>query len=232
MAEASLSNEEENYVRMSLLLTGISPRGVRALFDREFAPICLYASLKKEFNKLNELKMQHIISQPQWNLLFTKSPGKHRNLTDIVPPYCGYDRLPTTETTPAADLSRIKYYRNYLAHLDEGKIDTEFFNTAWTDITDAIDRLEGQIMKRECDQLKTKPLDPTNQEIIMDIKRSNDEIKQLKGSLESLRLSHLKMERSQDEVKKSHALLQEQVANCQQDTVPWNIRGKLLQVKL
>lgn len=78
MAEASLSNKEENYVRMSLLLSGISPRGVRALFDREFAPICLYASLKKEFNKLNELKRKHIISQSQWNLLFTKSPGKHR----------------------------------------------------------------------------------------------------------------------------------------------------------
>lgn len=87
-------------------------------------------------------------------------------------------------------------------------------------------------MKQECVQLKTKPLDQTNQEIMMDIKRSNDEIRQLKGSLESLRSSHLKMERSQDEVKKSHTLLQEQFAICQQDTVPWNIRGKLLQVYL
>lgn len=54
----------------------------------------------------------------------------------MIPPNGGYDQLPTiTDTTPGADLSRIKYYRNFLAHLDDGRIDTTFFNTAWTDIT-------------------------------------------------------------------------------------------------
>lgn len=63
---------------MGLLLTGISPRAARALFDHEFAPSCLGASLKKEFNKLNELKKKRVISQPQWNLLFPRSPGKYK----------------------------------------------------------------------------------------------------------------------------------------------------------
>lgn len=59
-----------------------------------------------------------------------------RHLTPLFPPHSGYDELPkTTETTPGADLTRIKYYRNYLAHLDDGKIYTAFFNTAWTNIT-------------------------------------------------------------------------------------------------
>lgn len=59
-----------------------------------------------------------------------------RNLTQINPPLCGYDRLPSSmEISPAADLARIKYYRNHLAHLEDGKVDTTFFNMAWTDIS-------------------------------------------------------------------------------------------------
>lgn len=75
MASASLSIEEENYVRMSLLLTGVSPRGVRTLFDSEFAPNCLDASIKKEYNKLKDLQLKHRINQSQWNLLFPRFPG-------------------------------------------------------------------------------------------------------------------------------------------------------------
>lgn len=59
-----------------------------------------------------------------------------RNLTTVSPPARGFDDLPyVTETTPGADLARIKHYRNYMAHQGHGKIDTPFFNTAWNDIT-------------------------------------------------------------------------------------------------
>lgn len=48
---------------------------------------------------------------------------------------CGFDRLPEAiEITPGSDLARIKYYRNYLAHLDDAKIDNKFCKTAWDDI--------------------------------------------------------------------------------------------------
>ncbi|XP_071159030.1 E3 ubiquitin-protein ligase DZIP3-like [Mytilus edulis] len=189
---ASLSVVEENFVRMSLLLTGISPRAARIFFDGEFAQACLDATIKKEYNKLFDLKKKHIINQSQWNLLFPRFPYVPdsktfdvtlvilllRNLTPITPPLCGFDRLPSArETTPASDLARIKHYRNYLAHLDDGRLDTGFFNTAWNDITNALDRLGGQQMKQECDHLKSKPLDQTNQEIMMDIKHSNNEIR-------------------------------------------------------
>lgn len=73
----SLSEEEENFVRMSLLLTGISPRAVRVLFDYEFSPTCLDATLKKEFNKLNDLHQKRVINQSQWKLLTLGFPGKY-----------------------------------------------------------------------------------------------------------------------------------------------------------
>lgn len=59
-----------------------------------------------------------------------------RNLTKMAAPRLGFENLPpATETTPGADLARIKYYRNYLAHLDDSKIETTFINTAWIDLT-------------------------------------------------------------------------------------------------
>ncbi|XP_052080604.1 uncharacterized protein LOC127718575 [Mytilus californianus] len=242
---ASLSEEEENYVRMSLLLTGISPRAVRTCFDNEFAPTNLDASLKKEYNKLFDLKKEGIINQSQWSLLFPILPDVPDsktfdvtlmttllyNLTPMTPPLCGFDRLPTAmETTQASDLARIKYYRNNLAHLDDGKIDINFFNMAWDDVTSAIVRLGGQLMKQECDHMKTKQLDQTNQEIMMDIKHSNNEIQELKESLESLKQSHTEMIKSHELLQENHAVVTkeiEEIKISQNDTVPWNIRARI-----
>lgn len=86
----------------------------------------------------------------------------------------------------------------------------------------AIGRLGGQQLKLECDQLKTKTLDQTNTEIMMDIKRSNDEIKGLKESLNSLKQSHEALQYNHAEMTKEIQRLK----TCQEDTVPWNVRGK------
>lgn len=72
----ALSKEQDNYVRLSLLLTGTSPRAVKTIFDREFHPSCLVKSLKQEYFKLKELKEKKVISVSQWNMLFPRLPGK------------------------------------------------------------------------------------------------------------------------------------------------------------
>lgn len=72
-----ISKEEENYVRLDLLIKGISQRAARALFDREYHPSNLYASLKKEYKQLKKLKDTNVIKPQQWNLLFTSYPGKY-----------------------------------------------------------------------------------------------------------------------------------------------------------
>ncbi|CAG2252271.1 unnamed protein product [Mytilus edulis] len=173
---------------MGLLLTGISPRATRVLFDSEFHPSCLDASLKKETKKLRDLQDKKTINKRQWDLLFPRKPGVPdsnnfdvtlmitllRNLANLSEPQKGYEQLPSpTETTPASDLARIKYYRNKLAHLNNSTIDN------------AIGRLGGPLMKQECDQLKTKIIDQTNKEIILEIKRSQNEIAELKHSLKT-----------------------------------------------
>lgn len=70
MPTPNVTQEEENYLRMHLLLTGISPRAVQVLFDKEFHPSSLSASIKKEFKKLNDMKKKHVINAEQWKLLF------------------------------------------------------------------------------------------------------------------------------------------------------------------
>lgn len=59
-----------------------------------------------------------------------------RHLTSVDRPINGFDVLPLpVETTPGPDLARIKWYRNKLAHYDSNTKDTDFFNTAWSDIS-------------------------------------------------------------------------------------------------
>ena len=73
---AALDPDKENYVRMALLVTGVSPRAVRAYFDQEFSPTQLKTTLNKEYNKLFDLKLKRVINQAQWNLLFPPHNGK------------------------------------------------------------------------------------------------------------------------------------------------------------
>lgn len=96
-------------------------------------------------------------------------------------------------------------------------------------ILQAIARLGGQQIKQECDFLKTRTLDQTNQEIMTDIKHSNDEISKLKESFRSLTRSHSDMFKSHELLQEDHAKVTKEmeiIKTCQKDTVPWNIRGK------
>ncbi|XP_063406711.1 uncharacterized protein LOC134690648 isoform X3 [Mytilus trossulus] len=195
---ASLSEEEENYVRLALLLKGVTPRAVRTYFDREFPPASLPSTLSRSYNKLTDLKVKRIINQAQWNLLIPRNgvPDSKtfdvtlmicliRNLTSINPPINGFDSLPPPgETTPGSDLARIKCYRNKLAHHDSNTIDTTYFNTAWREISDAVGRLGDETMYQECQGLKVKILDQSNQEIMLEIKQSLEELKELKLTME------------------------------------------------
>lgn len=59
-----------------------------------------------------------------------------RHLISLNPPDNGFDKLPlVTNSTPSAALATIKYYRNYMAHVQEAIIKSSDFTKAWNDIT-------------------------------------------------------------------------------------------------
>ncbi|CAG2236924.1 unnamed protein product [Mytilus edulis] len=196
---APLSDEENNYIRLALLLLEVSPRAVRTFFDKEFHPSNLKSTFNKNNKILHDLRLKKILNQNQLNLMFPKNGLTNssnfdvtlmicliRNLTTVTPPLTGFDSLPTqAETTPGSDLARILYYRNILAHPNSCTIDTVYFNTAWGDITDAVGRLGGQMMKHECQELKVKILDQSNQEIMIEIKQLHTEISELRDIMEN-----------------------------------------------
>ncbi|CAC5401594.1 unnamed protein product [Mytilus coruscus] len=232
MASNALAQEEENYVRIALLLTGISPRAVRVLFDKEFpqASLSITVNDKNKKKKLNDLRGL----KPSYNPSFPSSVTDSktfdvtlmivllRNLTTLplVPPVNGYDKLPVTiETTPASDLARIKHYRNFLAHLHDGKVDGTLFTTAWKDISDAVLRLGGITMKQECDQLMTKPLDMSSQEIVRDLHQANKDIQTIIQSIDLIQTDHTEVKNDMktlksdhESLKKSHDFLQHEHA--------------------
>ncbi|XP_071152248.1 uncharacterized protein [Mytilus edulis] len=209
---ASLSEEEENYVRLALLLRGVTPRAVRTYFDREFPPASLPSTLSTSHNTLLDLKVKRIINQAQWNLLRNGVPDSKtfdvtlmicliRNLTSINPPINGFDTLPQPgEITPGSDLARIKYYRNKLAHHDSNTIDTAYFNTAWRDISEAVSRLGGQTMYQECQDLKVMEIvkDPIPWNIKELIKKQIEDWEKKDKMFVNTRASDYVMERLQD----------------------------------
>ncbi|XP_052090104.1 uncharacterized protein LOC127726694 [Mytilus californianus] len=172
MTHNIITQEEDNYIRLDLLITGVSQRAARLFFDKEFDPVFLSKSINKERNKLTDLKAKRIINQKQWNLLYPRKGDPDsktfdinlittllRNLTDLPPPKRGYDQLPfDEEDSPVSDLARLKHYRNDLAHITDKKIENDKFTKAWTDISWAIKRLGTADMAKECENLRVKDL--------------------------------------------------------------------------
>lgn len=90
---AFCSKDEDNYVKLIVLLTGISPRAARTFFDNEFDPLSLDSLLKRKYGRLLQLKQNQKITEKQWELLFPKSPGKCTYQNDIRFNLCSYSNL-------------------------------------------------------------------------------------------------------------------------------------------
>ncbi|XP_076078809.1 uncharacterized protein LOC143048825 [Mytilus galloprovincialis] len=170
-----------------------------------------------------------------------------RNLTSVTPPINGFDYLPLPgETTPGSHLARIKWYRNILAHHDSNTMATCDFNTAWRNVVDAVSRLGGVPMNQECQELKVKILDQSNQEIMLEIKQSQEEMKELRRTMDienstikenlrdlqdsysTLQTEHSSTTKNLIDLKDSHRTLQNEhskVTEILKDPIPWNIRG-------
>ncbi|CAC5386689.1 unnamed protein product [Mytilus coruscus] len=161
-----------------------------------------------------------------------------RNLTSIISPINGFDNLPLPgETTPGSDLARIKWYRNILAHHESNTMAITEFNTAWTNIPDAVSRIGGLPLNQECQELKVKILDQSNQEIMLEIKQSQEEMKELRRTIDIEHSTMNMMKESLKDLQDSHITLQtehsratenlKEVTEMLKDPIPWNMRGHI-----
>ncbi|VDI79532.1 Hypothetical predicted protein [Mytilus galloprovincialis] len=175
-----ITDEEICYLRIFHLLLRVANPVVRDTFNTEFHPKKLKAEFSRNYNVLLDLKKKRVIDKQQWELIFPNSEPVSSEKFDITLMACLLrnlanidiqDCLPTcSDKSLAADLSRIKTYRNKVVHCDKGILSQQEFNQYWGDISQAIIRLGGPKYRQRCDDLKQKELDTTDKDFFNEIK--------------------------------------------------------------
>ncbi len=149
-----------NFQRVARLLISGGTTLLREIFDLRCPPSKLPTILKNPAT-VKQLKKANL-TKPQWDCLYP-SPGVYGKSTDfdvtllfrllraicnLIPPATGWDVLPTsTDHSLAADLARIKYYRNSVyGHVNQKmEITDDEFPQLWQEIKDALVGIAGQI---------------------------------------------------------------------------------------
>ncbi|XP_052082662.1 uncharacterized protein LOC127720222 [Mytilus californianus] len=215
---AAISREESNYIKIALLVLRISPPAVRVKFDIEFHPERLRKTLDENFPKLQALHHKKKINKDQWDLLFPlRGKGEIssqnfditlmmfliRNLTEIT--ISSILPLPF-QIGLSDDLTRIHFYRNKIAHVEDATISDTDFSKYWDDITEAIIRLGGEVLRERCSEL---------QEQIFNVDESENHLRQLQVELRLTAVENKVMELTD---KMSY------IEEEQKDPIPKNIR--------
>ncbi|XP_052081640.1 uncharacterized protein LOC127719516 isoform X2 [Mytilus californianus] len=174
-AVPSLTEEETNFLRFANLLIRISPKAVRVVFDKYFQPCGLNVVLTQSKGKLESLNKKKILNKSQMELLYPLKGNSKSSKMDLTLMICllrNLQKMKLEDSLPAealiseeADLSRIKYYRNWIAHNTAGYIDKEDFLAMWTNVCEAIQRIGGASFKTECDVLMSSNLDSSYREV-------------------------------------------------------------------
>ncbi|CAG2245339.1 unnamed protein product [Mytilus edulis] len=161
--------ETSNYIKILLLVFTISRKAVRKKFDYEFDPKVLHETLRSSKKTLTRLQQGKHINKDQLKSI-TQSEASSadfdltlmiillKNLADIP---IG-DELPVHgNTSKAADITRIKFYRNFIAHNTDAAICEVDFKSYWADIEQAVLRLSDNTLAAECEKLKLQEFQPT-----------------------------------------------------------------------
>ena len=178
----SSTKEASNYTRLCCLLVDVGSQVLRETFDRLRPPGSLHTVLADPtvHAKLQSLRKKRVLSTPQWRKLYpaiksSVSSGNFdttllvlllRNICSLSPPTTGWDNLPlATDTTPEADIARIKFYRNTVySHASNKSVDNATFSVYWKKIKDTSMRLGGVGYRDAIDDFENDIVDPDFEE--------------------------------------------------------------------
>ncbi|XP_052077287.1 uncharacterized protein LOC127715285 [Mytilus californianus] len=219
----SLTEEEDNFLRMFRLISNIAPKAVREKFDHHFPPASLSTILATSKTKIeNKLLKNKIISGKQMDLLYpstgyTSSVNYDvtlmicllRNLSIIAPPSLGFDKLPpATEISDGADLARIKHHRNFIAHPGKDELSTCEFNSMWACVSEAVYRLGGTGYISKCDDLSQMNL---NKDVLIHVKQ---DLTAVRREMDDQKKD---LQTDVDKVKHDQTIVTEKVEHFQED---------------
>ena len=167
-----------NYERLCRLLVDVGWQVLKETFDRVRPPGSLHSVLADPqiHAQLKSLQKKRVLSTPQWRRLYPviKSSVSSRdfdstllvillrNICGLVPPATGWSNCPlVTDTTPAADIARIQFYRNTVySHASNTSVDDAAFSSYWKEIKDTLVRLGGACYQDAIDDFKNEIIGP------------------------------------------------------------------------
>ena len=181
MASATPSNPStkgtSNYAQLCRLLVKVGSDVLRKIFDRVCPPENLHGALTNPTNhaKLQTLRKKRVLSTSQWRKLYpvvksSVSSGNFdsslllfllRNIFGLTLPASSWNNLPlVTDTTPAADITRIKILRDRVySHVTSSSVDDPTFISYWNNIKDTFQLIAGAHYQDVIKDLKTNCMD-------------------------------------------------------------------------
>ena len=166
-------NDQANGTRLSRLLVDKGTQALREKLNSVCPPSNLPAALNTHKGKLQALKKHKVINATQWDFLYPASglPDSQnfdvslltillRNICGLPSPATGWDHLPpSSDGSDAANIARIKYYRNKVyAHITKTEISDKDFENLWQKISQAL--IDLGIPNSVLEELKEAPLSP------------------------------------------------------------------------
>ena len=174
----SSTKQANNYERLCRLLVDVGWQVLRETFDRVRPPGNLHSVLADPqiHGQLKSLQKSRVLSTPQWMKLYPviKSSVSSRdfdstllvillrNICGLVPPATGWSNCPlVTNTTLAADIARIQFYRDTVyTHACNASVDDAAFRSYWKEIKDSLVRLGGACYRDAIDDFENEIMDP------------------------------------------------------------------------
>ena len=206
------SVENTNGAKLSRLLNDGGTMVLRKIFDRYHPPANLLADLNANYHTLNNLLRRRVLHKPQWDLLFPPggaTPDSNTfditllfllltNICGLSPPPLGWRTKPAaSDTSVAANLARIKFFRNELyGHVATTGIDTPTFSALWLELSAVLVALG--LPQVEIDRLKAERC---GEEDFIDVLfewAESEEV--IKSQLKDIRQYQSKVQQALDEV--------------------------------
>ena len=172
------TKQANNYERLCHLLVGVGWQVLRETFDRVRPPGSLHSVLADPqiHAQLKSLQKKRVLSTTQWSKLYPviKSSVSSRdfdstllvillrNICGLFPPATGWSNCPlVTDTTLAADIARIQFYKNTVyRHTSNASVEDAAFSSYWKEIKDTLVRLGGACYRDAIDDFENEIMDP------------------------------------------------------------------------
>ena len=226
------SEEKTNGTRLARLLIDGGTHVLREFFHST----CIYPSanlqvlLNNNSGRLQALS-KRVLSNSQWEKLFPSSgdpPDSKtfditllhlllREIGNLTEPLTGWHDMPAdSDTSPEANIVRIKYMRNKLSHIDATSIPNEEFEDKWNKISTSLVALG--LDQAEIDRLKIEPIDhDTERRVEEEVKKWKLEIE---PRVENLEKAFQRMESEFSSIKRSISEeINRELTNCLPDEV-------------